>query len=186
MLLRVSAKFHRQFSGVIGKGDSPVRPFPQTWNLDLLSHGRSQLLVLASEEHSLFSVLIPSDRCRNLERFQAPFRERLLQLFENIRLWDHPDLNQFTYSGRTDRRIIGSQNDLLYMTRQLLEDSEKPASAETLRGVEEELNSTPMSYLQMDSPMHALRGEMERLTQQCSGRRVRRSVSSPALLARRR
>lgn len=186
MLLRVSAKFHRQFSCSLGKGDSPVRPFPQTWNLDLLDHSRRKLLILASEEHSLFSVLISSDSSRNLECFQNLFRERLLQLFENIRLWDHPDLNQVTFSGRTDRRIIGSQNDLLFMTRQVLEDSEKLASPEALRRAEEDLNSTPMSYLQMDSPVHALRREMEKLTQQCSGRRVRRSVSSPTPSVRRR
>jgi hypothetical protein len=186
MLLRVSAKFHRQFSCALGKGDAPVRPFPQTWNLDLLSQGRSQLLILASEEHSLFSVLIPSDRSRNLGCFQTAFRERLLQLFANIRLWDRPDLGQFTFSGRTDPRIIGSQNDLLFMTRKLLEGSEKPASPETLRRVEEDLNSTPMSYLQMGSPVHALWREMERLTQQCSDRRVRRSVSIRASLGRRR
>jgi hypothetical protein len=163
MLLRVSAKFHRQFSCAVGKERSPVRPFPQTWNLDLLYHGRSQLLILASEEHSLFSVLIPSNRSRNLECFQTPFRARLLQLFENIRLWDHPDPDQFTFSGRTDRRIIGSQNDLLFMTRRLLEDSEKPASPEALLRVEEDLNSTPMSYLQMGSPVDALWRELERL-----------------------
>ena len=164
MLLRVSAKFQRQFACAPDKGDAPVRPFPQTWNLDFLALGRAQLLILASEEYSLFSVLIPTGRSRNLQHFNAPFRERLGQLFEDIRFWDLPDLNQVTFCRRTDRRIIGSQNDLLFLTGRFLEDCDKPASAETLRKTEEFLNSTPMSYLQMDWPTRAFRRELEKLS----------------------
>src|SRR6266699_504351 len=151
MLIRASAKFRRQYSCTLEERDPPVRPFPQTWNLDVLSHGRSQLLVLASEEYSLFSLLVPISRVRNLESFMTPFRERLLQLFENVRIRsaDRPDLGPVTFVGRTDRKIIGSQNDLLFMTQQFLNDSEKPASQETLRTIEEHLNATPMSYLAM-------------------------------------
>jgi hypothetical protein len=160
MLIRASAKFRRQYSCTLdGRRDPPVQPFPQTWNLDVLSHGRSQLLVLASEEYTLFSVLVPTGRVRNADSFLTPFRERLLQLFENvrIRLAAQPDLGSVTLVGRTDRKIIGSQNDLLFMTRRFLDDSEKPASSETLRMIEEHLNATPMSYLAMGSPVEALR-----------------------------
>jgi hypothetical protein len=159
MLFRASAKFRRQYSCALEKRDPPVQPFPQTWNLDVLSHGRSQMLVLASEEYTLFSVLVPTGRVRNSESFLIPFRERLLQLFENVRIRfaDRPALGPVTLVGRTDRKIIGSQNDLLFMTRRFLNDSEKPASSETLRMIEEHLNATPMSYLAMDSPLEALR-----------------------------
>src|SRR6185369_5011572 len=110
MLFRTSAKFRRQYSCALETGDPPVQPFPQTWNLDVLSHGRSQLLVLASEEYSLFSLLVPTSRVRNLISFMTPFRELLLQLFENVRIRsaDRPDLNQVKLVGRTDRKIIGS------------------------------------------------------------------------------
>ena len=136
-----------------------MQPFPQTWNLDILSHGRSQLLVLASEEFSLFSLLVPTCRVAILNSFMTPFRERLLQLFENVRIRsaDRPDLSQVTLVGRTDRKIIGSQNDLVFMTQEFLKDSEKPASEETLRKIEEHLNATPMSYLAMGSPLEAMR-----------------------------
>lgn len=88
----------------------------------------------------------------------TPFRERLLQLFENVRIRsaDRPDLNKAKLVGRTDRKIIGSQNDLIFMAQQFLDDSEKPASQETLRKIEEHLNATPMSYLAMGSPVDAL------------------------------
>src|SRR5256885_6212108 len=86
MLVRASAKFRRQYSCALDKRDPPVQPFPQTWNLDVLSHGRSQLLVLASEEYTLFSLLVPTGRARNSESFLIPFRLRLLQLFENVRI----------------------------------------------------------------------------------------------------
>ena len=163
MLLRVSAKFHQQYSCDIKRGEAPVRPFPQTWNFDLLAHGRGQLLILASEEYSLFSVLIPANRSRDLECFLTPFRERLIELFGYVRLWNHPDLSEVTFSGRSNRRIIGSQNDLIFLSRSFLEGSEKPASTGTVRKVEEALNSTPMSYLQMGAPMDAMWRELERL-----------------------
>src|ERR1700746_3270299 len=117
MLFRASAKFRRQYSCAFEKRDPPVQPFPQTWNLDVLSHGRSQMLVLASEEYTLFSVLVPTARIRNINSFMTPFRARLLQLFENVPICsaDQPDLGLVTLVGRTDRKIIGSQNDLLFM-----------------------------------------------------------------------
>ena len=159
MLLRASARFRRQYACVLEKQDPPVQPFPQTWNLDVISHGRAQLLVLASEECSLFSFLIPTTRERKFERFLSEFRVRLLQLFENVgtRLADRPELNQVTLVGRTDRRIIGSQTDLLFITKAFLSESEKPASYATLRDIEEHLNAVPMSYLAMGSPLEALR-----------------------------
>lgn len=93
------------------------------------------------------------------------FRERLLQLFENIRIYpaDRPHIAQVSYTGRTDRKIIGSQNDLIYLTKCHLRESEMPASNDTLRTIEEEINDSPMSYLGMESPLEALRLRTDRL-----------------------
>ncbi len=166
MLIRASAKFRRQYSCAVEKRDPPVQPFPQTWNLDILSHGRSQMLVLASEEYSLFSLLIPTSRARNLESFFTPFQERLVELFDIVGIHSahRPDLNQVTVVGRTDRKIIGSQNDLVFMTQHFLRDSEKPASLKTLRSAEEFLNSIPMSVLAMGSPLAAFQIKTKALT----------------------
>jgi len=146
-----------QYTCALESRDPPVQSFPLTWNLDVLRQGRSQLLVLASEEYTLFSLLISTGSMRNWNSFLTLFRGRLLQLFENVRIRsaDLPDLGPVTRVGRTDRRIIGSQNDLLFMASRFLEGAEKPASPETLRMIEEHLNGTPMSYLAMGCPLEA-------------------------------
>ncbi len=163
MLIRASARFQRQYFCAPGKRDAPVQPFPQTWNVDILPNGRSQLVILASEEYSLFSFLIPASRERHIDSFLIPFRTRLVQLFEKILFEQQPDITQITFSNRTNRRVIGSQNDLLYLTQQALKDSGKPASLNTLQKTEKWLNSTPMSYLNMDSPSQALSKQVEKL-----------------------
>jgi len=158
MLIRASAKFRRQYRCVTGETDLPVRPFPQTWNVDLISNGPRQLVVLASEEFSLFSILVPTGRERNVNKFLEGFRERLLQLFYDARIHsaDRPDLDQFTFVGRTDKKIIGSQNDMNFHARVFLSEAIQPASPNVLREVERHLNDMPMSYLGMDHPLRAL------------------------------
>src|SRR5262245_51217033 len=150
MLFRVSAKFKRQYSCQLEKGELPVRAFPQTWNIDLLNHSR-QLLAIASEEYSLFSVLIPLSRERKIESFLRPCQKRLFQLFENLGMWRPPDLTQISFSVRTDRRIIGSQNDFIHMTRAHLHYAKDSLSSEDLLQIEKSVNRSPMSYLGMDS-----------------------------------
>ncbi len=159
MLIRASAKFRRQYRCAIEKTDLPVGPFPQTWNVDLISNGLRQLLVIASEEYTLFSVLVPISRSRNLNTFLDGFRQRLLQLFEDagIHSADRPDLTQFTFVGRTDKRIIGSQNDLIYLARCHLAELIQPATPSALREVEQGINDSPMSYLGMDDPLRAFK-----------------------------
>lgn len=123
------------------------------------------MIVLASEGFSLFSILVPTGRERNVNKFLDAFRERLLQLFEDVRIHsaDRPDLNQFTFVGRMDKKIIGSQNDLIYNARCHLNDAIQPASAGVLRDIERDLNDMPVSYLGMDHPLAALRKKTERL-----------------------
>jgi len=166
MLIRASVKFRRQYRCIAEAPDPPVRPFPQTWNVDLLSNGRNQLVVLASEEFSLFSVLIPTGRARNVNAFLKAFRERLLLLFEHARIHsaDRPNMEQFTFVGRTDQKIIGSQNDMMQNLRYFLSDSKGSASPDELRGMERVLNDTPMSYLAMESPLQAWRKKTQWLT----------------------
>jgi hypothetical protein len=144
----------RQFGCKVEKGEFPVRPFPGTWNLDLIHNGRSQLLLLASEEYSLFTTLFPTRQVRKVDELLSPLRSRLLRLFDNsrVRMADRPDLNEVTFSRRTDPRIVGSQNDLVWNARFRLDEAVKPASPGTLLEIEEELNSMPMSYLAMERP----------------------------------
>ena len=115
---------------------------------------------------TLFSVLVPTGRARNMNEFLAGFRERLLQLFEDVRIHsaDRPDRDQFTFVRRTDKKIIGSQNDLIYNAQIRLDEAIQPASPGVLRDVEREINEMPMSYLGMGHPLDALQKKTQWLT----------------------
>ena len=60
------------------------------------------------------------------------------------------------FGKRTNRHIIGSQNDLIYLLGGHLESAVPPAKEELLRKIENSLNQTPMSYLGMECPRAAL------------------------------
>src|SRR5258707_3009504 len=51
-------------------------------------------------------------RSRNQKSFLTPFRQRMLEHIENIRLWVHADLNELAISRRTVSMIILSHKDL--------------------------------------------------------------------------
>jgi uncharacterized protein DUF6933 len=162
MLMRISEKFRRHYRPNAVEREIPPRPFPLTWNIDLLPWNRSQIIVLASEEYSLFSLLMGLSRKRSVETFQDAFRERVRQFLDNIRWWQLPYLPMFTFSRRQNRSIISSQNDLLHLTDAFLETASNPVSEAELRQVEEKINVAPMSYLGMDSPKLALQKLIQR------------------------
>ena len=141
----------------------PAQPFPLTWNVDVLEHGRNQCLAIASEEYTLFSFLLPAGSPASVDSFLIPFRQRLFLLLGDIA--GQPASDAVKFSNRTNRRVIGSQNDLLYLTHQLLKDVDKPASPALLQRIEALLNSTPMSYLNMDCPDEALAKHLVKLKQ---------------------
>ena len=163
MIIRASARFQRQYARFPNDRDTPVQPFPQTWNVDILAHGRSQLLVMASEECSMYSILIPVGRSQQIDSFLTPFRSRLAELFGNLNFQQPPNVTQATFSNRTNRRIIGSQNDLLSITHELLKDVNKPSSSNLLKLIENQLNSAPMSYLNMGCAQDAFLMQMAKL-----------------------
>lgn len=160
MIIRASAKFQRQYSDLSLMPDLPAGRIPLTWNLDILAHGRNQLLIIASEDLSLYSLLIPVTRSRNANTFILPFQKRLAQLLPSPQ---HSVVG--VISNRTNRRVIGSQNDLLFIARGHLEDAAKPATPSELQDIEEKLNSAPMAYLDMECPEVAFSRLMKKLTQ---------------------
>jgi hypothetical protein len=143
---------------------SSISQIPQA-SSTVLSHGR-QLIILASEEYSLFSLLIPVGRSRDLEAFLEPFRRRLRELFENIGIWNMAFLPCFRFCNRTNQSLIGSQNELWRLAKGSLNDGSKPASASDLLEIERDINSAPMSYLAMDSPREALWKQQQKILEQ--------------------
>ncbi len=144
--------------------DERIEPFPNVWCLTVFSNGRSQLLTLATEERSLFTVIISTSPTRNLQIFLAAFQERLGDLAANNRFGEFPDATHIQFSKRKNQRVIGSQSELLRLARlHLIDTGSRPASPAALRATEDEINSAPMSYLRMDSPDRAFRSEQESL-----------------------
>ena len=118
---------------------------------------------MASEECSLFSILISVDRSQQIDSFLIPFQSRLAELFGNHNLQQPLDLTQAIYSNRTNRRVIGSQNDLLSITHELLKDVDKLPSPNLLQLIEKQINSAPMSYLNMGCAQDAFLMQMTKL-----------------------
>ena len=163
MLIRSSARFQRQYTCILDERDASVHPFPLTWNVDILAHGRSQMLVIASEECSLFSILTPVSRVRDIDSFLTSFQNRLAEFFLNFNLQQPPDVTQAIFSNRRNRRVIGSQNDLLYITHELLKDVNQPPTPNLLHLIEKQLNSAPMSYLNMNCARDAFLMQVAKL-----------------------
>lgn len=156
MIFRASAKFQKHFRCEVDTPERLVRPFPQTWNLDIFRHRNSQLVVLASEEYSLFSMLLPLTLSRNINQFYEAFQQRFLGLLENIRYREQPDFSSIRICARNDRRIIGSQNEFIFIARENLTGRGGLITSEFVQETEEEINSTPMSFLEMKSPEQAV------------------------------
>jgi hypothetical protein len=81
-------------------------------------------------------------------------------------------LSQFTFVGRTDKRIIGSQNDLIYLARCHLAEMIQPATPSVLREVERGINDSPMSYLGIDDPFRAFQNKTVGLKANGAGNRA--------------
>src|SRR5690242_8986876 len=98
MLIRASAKFRKHYRCSAATGDVTVPRFPGVWNVDLVPNGRSQMLVFANEEQSLYSVVVPVSRGRQIEPFLESFRHRLRELFDKheIPLHRRPDIDNVT------------------------------------------------------------------------------------------
>jgi hypothetical protein len=156
MIFRASARFQKHYRQKAEKVHLPAQRFPLAWNLDILPHGRSQLIVLASEECSLFSFFIPLTRSTDFSLFLAAFQHRLTGFMEHIQLSDRPDISGYRLGRRVDRSLIGSQNDFLFVASAMFLDFEKPISPANLNIVEREINCMPMSYLGMNSPDRAI------------------------------
>ena len=150
ILIKASAKFQRQYLELPQTRDFLARKFPLTWNVDILAHGRSQLLVIASEELSLYSLLIPVGRSKDPSTFLLPFQKRLAELLPSPQ---QPVVGSI--SNRTNRQVIGSQNELLFTASIYLVGADKPATPNQLGFIEEKLNSTYMSYLGRERPREA-------------------------------
>ena len=160
--LHVSARFARVFRCELG-GESQTENRPDLlaiWSVDVCTVPRLGRFVLFSEEHSLFTIVISSGYGRSTASVLERFQRRREELTRELGLSGLAPSSSATlhFGKRTNRHIIGSQNDLIYLLRGYLdlENAAPPLEGQRLQKVEESLNRAPMSYLGMKSPRAAL------------------------------
>jgi hypothetical protein len=160
LLLHVSVRFARLFRCELDEESyGEKRPgMLANWSLDVCSVSHLGRFVLFCEEDSLFTFVISSGYSRSLAPVLEGFHRRREELARELGL---SGLAPFSFSTlrfgkRTNRHIIGSQNDLIYLLSGYLEGAELPLEGDQLRKVEDSLNQAPMSYLGMRSPRVAL------------------------------
>jgi hypothetical protein len=159
-ILHASVRFARLFRCQLrGEGHGETRAGPITiWSVDVCRVPRLGRFVLFSEEHSLFTFIISSGYRRSLTPVLESFHTRGEELSRELGLSERASFSLTTwhFGKRVNRHIIGSQNDFIYLFGCHLEDTAPPVKEDVLQKIEDSLNQTPMSYLDMESPRAAL------------------------------
>jgi hypothetical protein len=160
LLLHVSARFARLFRCELG-GESYAEKSAgilANWSVDVCSVSRLGRFVLFCEEDSLFTFVISSGYSRSLAPVLEGFHSRREELARELGLSALAPFSFTTlrFGKRTNRHIIGSQNDVIYLLRGYLEEAAPPLEGDQLRKAEDSLNHAPMSYFGMRSPRIAL------------------------------
>jgi len=160
LLLHVSARFARLFHCVLdGESHGEKRTdILANWSVDVCSMSHLGRFVLFCEEDSLFTFVISLGYGRSLAPVLDRFHRRREELACELGLSGLAPFSftRLRFGKRTNRHIIGSQNDLIRLLCGYLEDATPPLEGDQLRNVEDSLNQAPMSYLGMRSPRVAL------------------------------
>ena len=160
LLLHVSARFARLFHCELdGESHGEKRTdILANWSVDVCSVSHLGRFVLFCEEDSLFTFVISLGYGRSLAPVLDRFHRRREELACELGLSGLAPFSftRLRFGKRTNRHIIGSQNDLIRLLCGYLEDATPPLEGDQLRNVEDSLNQAPMSYLGMRSPRVAL------------------------------
>jgi hypothetical protein len=117
LLLHVSARFARLFRCELdGETYGEKRPgILANWTVDVCSVSRLGRFVLFCEENSLFTFVVSSGYRRSLAAVVEGFHRRREELTRELELSGLAPFSSttFRFSKRTNRHIIGSQNDLI-------------------------------------------------------------------------
>lgn len=154
MIFRLTAKLAKK----IGLDPLPVLPCDKgkypllDWNAHLFTVQRTQYILVTNTE-SLYSLIMPGRGITTDWQFIQSVRT-VLQAFmagqgNHLRVAkDLPWQDRDTFFSKiTDRRILGSMNDLIFQSKFRLEEGQQ-----TSFDVSFYLNETPMSYLKYRSP----------------------------------
>ena len=158
MILRVSQRLAQRINCPVSQTKEPILSSAplQAWNGDVLTVAGIGSFALVSEESTLFSLLVPLKGIRSYEAFLSRLLPRLEAVAKEV---GKPSLFQnapILFTKRTDRRIIGSQSELMCLCGAYFEDALGPWNETALPNLESWLNKTPMSLIGMESPAREL------------------------------
>lgn len=84
------------------------------------------------------------------------FHGTMDQFFEKVELPGRPSREDVEFVKRGDKRVIGSQNELIFMVCCHLRDNLPPLTDELFVELHDAMNDCPLSYLGMRSPRQAM------------------------------
>jgi len=154
MIFRLTAKLTQK----IGLDPLPALPYDKgrnpllDWHAHLFTVQRTQY-ILATNTASLYSLVMPGRGITNGRQFAQALSDGLQDFLTGQ--GHHPNVSRTllssgqdaTFAKITDRRVLGSMNDLIFQSKIRLGEGQQ-----TLFTVSFYLNETPMSYLKYRSP----------------------------------
>lgn len=163
MLFRISKKFEGTFR-CKALGVDPPAPGPfLAWYVDTFTVPGFGRFVICSEEHSLYSLVIPLGAKRSLPLMMENFFVNHTRLLDALDLQHLPVSNNPVFVTRTNRHITGSQNELILQVRFFLGNSAPPLNQQIFEQLHHEANSCPLGYLKMESPREIARVLAQRM-----------------------
>ena len=140
---------------------SGLVPVPDTvstadWHCNLVTLGRRPFFLFAHSQ-SLYAFFVAAAGNTLLDAFGRAFRAQLAATLGKRLMDDGPD----TICRATDRRVLGTMNDHVNMSRFLLEDASGLDDC-VLARIHDHINESPMSILGMESPRRVLHAILSR------------------------
>lgn len=151
MLFRFTKDLNKKLH--IGKV-SPVasRLENEEWYAHVFRAGRAQY-ILITHAPSLFSGVLHGAGVTDFDRFMSDFRNQLNSLIAKENLsgsyesYRQTKEKEIVFSNTQDRRILGSMNDMINMSKALSANRELSPHE-----MSDQINETPFSYIDMESP----------------------------------
>jgi len=163
MLIRASAKFAKTFR-CVRSDRRPPAPGPfLAWYADVFTARGFGRFAIFSDEHTLFTYLVPMGNRRTLAAVMEGFHSTMGQFFAHARIHDQAAVTEVEFVPRDDRRVIGCQNDLIYHARHRLEENDPPLDDAIFLQAHDAINGMPMAYLGFRMPREAMQEEVAKL-----------------------
>jgi hypothetical protein len=152
LIIRVSQRLAKRLKIRMSRG-SYVQGVPLlSWNADELTLPDGSRCAFLSEDATLYSILVPLRGIRTESELISRVIERLQGLAKECGQLDLFKSVNVIFTKRTDRRRIGSQNDLMSLCWYAMDDAGIPFLPAMVPMLEECANQAPLSVLERSSP----------------------------------